>query len=169
MSYGAGFLAGQRITAAALNNAFVHTIEYDAITTATGTVTTVETVYITTASVTLVNGRAYKLTLDARVKSSVTGDTVQLRVRRTNISGTVLADSFRVYLDASGIDSDQASRIRFAANTTGADITGVLVATYVRASGTGNVSVDASGTTPAYLQVDDVGLAADYPGATAIV
>lgn len=168
MSYAGGILAGQRITAAALNNAFMHTTDFVPILATSAAFTTTEVVWLTSDSVTFTNGRAYEIMLVGRVISSVTADTVDLRVRKTNLAGIVLLESFRLPCTTANVSGPLGDRPNLVTNTTGADITAVLVATASRGSGTGRCNVVASAVTPAYLWITDIGLAADYPGATAV-
>jgi hypothetical protein len=163
----AGWLAGNKGTAQRLNDNSFFTLTYASIAANATAGTTTELVAITTASVTMRNGRAYRMTFKGLVQSSIAADTVTVRIRKTNISGTVYLDSMRIYIPVAAANAP----IYFSnicTNTSGADVTAVLVGTYIRASGTGNVLVAASATHVAFVHVEDVGLATDYSGATAI-
>jgi hypothetical protein len=158
---------GQRMTDARLRDNAPFTLAYAPLAANTATVTTTETVGITTPSVTLRNGRAYRITLKCLAQSSVSGDTVTVRVRKTDTSGTAYLDQIRQYIVANNANSP----VFFSntlTNTTGSDITAVLVATYVRASGTGNALIAASANNVAYVLVEDVGSADEYPAAQAL-
>lgn len=158
---------GMRITDERLNDAPPFTVEFASITANTATTTTTETVGITTAPITFRTGRAYRITLKCLAQSSVSGDNMVLRVRKTDTSGTAYIDQYRVQILAAAANMP----VYFSnvcANTTAADINAVLVATYLRNVGTGNVIIAASVNNVAFIHVEDLGDAADYPSATAI-
>lgn len=159
------WLAGQIVTAQRLLDNTPHTVSYTATTsTVTGTS---EMVYLTSSSFTLRNGRAYRITVSTLITGN-SADTARIFVKRTNVSGNVLFDTQRVAIPSSGSNG----RVTFenvASNSTGSDITDVLVATIQRASGTAaSVGTIASSTSPSYLQVEDIGANTDFPTATAI-
>jgi hypothetical protein len=158
---------GQKITAQRLIDNTPHTISYTSLTANTSTVTTTETVGFTSASVTFETGRAYRITLKCLAQSSIAADTVTVRVRKTNTSGTAYIDQVRVSIPAAGANAPVYFQ-NICTNSTSADVTAALVATYVRASGTGNALIAASTGNVAYMEVEDIGLAADFSGATAI-
>lgn len=161
------WLAGMKTTADRLNQFHARTISYTAITANTSTVTTVETVAITTPSITFQNGRAYRIIFKGLAQSDTAADSVIVRVRKTNTSGTAYVDQVRLYVVANNANSP----FYFAnicSNTTGADVTAALVGTYVRASGAGNVLIAASTNNVAYVLVEDIGSSDDYANATAI-
>ncbi len=165
-------LAGLRLTAAVWYDNVPHTITggYAATTVATSTPSgtpTQETAYLTSGSMTLRNGRAYRITVSTLI-TGTSPDTARMWVRRTNTSGSVLLDTQRIAIPSSG-SNGRVTWENIATNQSGADLTGVLVATIARASGSAAVvGTNASGTSPSYLQVEDIGLATDYPTATAI-
>lgn len=159
--------AGQRISADMLSYRPPYTVAYAPLAANTSTTTTTETVAITTGSITFENGRAYRITLKCLAQSSVSGDTVMLRVRKTNTSGTAFIDQNRKYIPANSANTP-CHFSNICSNTTGADITDVLVATYQRSSGTGNSLIAASAGNVAYILVEDVGPAGDYTSAQAI-
>ncbi|MFE3854607.1 hypothetical protein ACFXPN_26195 [Streptomyces griseorubiginosus] len=159
--------AGQRVTADMLSFRPPYTVAYAPLAANTSTTTTTEAVAITTPSITFKNGRAYRITLKCLAQSSVSGDTVTLRVRKTDTSGTAYLDQLRKYIPANGANTPEHFS-NIATNTTGSDVTAVLVATYQRASGTGNALIAASANNIAYVLVEDVGPAGDYSSAQAI-
>lgn len=162
------WLAGQKTTAQRLIDNTPHAISYTALTANSATTTTTEAVALTTGSVTFETGRAYRITLKCLVQSSVATDTVTVRVRKTNVSGDVYVEAPRVYTTFGG--GSQATYFdNICTNTTGADITAPLALCFVRTTGTGNVLIAATSTTHvAYVLVEDIGLAADFPSARAI-
>jgi hypothetical protein len=160
-------LAGQRITQQRLTDSMQRVIEYAPITANTGTTTTTEAIAITSAALTFRTGRAYRIALRGLAQSSAGGDTMTLKVRKTNTSGTVYLESFRLYIPVNGTNVDYYSS-QICTNTTGADVSAPLVATYLRNSGGGNVLVAASATHVSYIRVEDIGLASDFPSAVAI-
>ncbi|GGW41396.1 hypothetical protein [Streptomyces xantholiticus] len=161
-------LAGQLITADMWNRRAPVLKNYTPITANSSNTTTVETVAITTASVTFETGRAYRVILRGLGQSSVAEDTMTMRVRKTNTSGQVLLESFRIYIPAGGVNVDYYSA-QVCTNTTGADVSAALVGTYVRNTGTGNCFMAASATHVSYIQVEDIGPASDFPSAVAII
>jgi hypothetical protein len=161
------WLAGMKITAQRLIDFTPHTVEYQSLTANATAVTTTETVALTTGSVVFETGRAYRFTIKGLYQSSVAADQVQVRIRKTNTSGTTYVDSFRLYCPAAG-GNTAFYLSNIGVNTSGADITAVVVGTYVRSAGTGNVLIAASATNPAYIEVEDIGDASDFSGATAI-
>lgn len=168
MSNGSLFTAGQRITAAALNNAFPHLVDYVATASSSGTFTTVETVILTSDSITFVKGRAYQVIFFSIGVSTIAADQLTLAVKKTNTSGLQVAVADRLVVPANNQTAQPIPAVNYISNTTGADITAVLVGTAVRRAGTGTCSTFASTSSPTYLLVNDVGLASDYPGAVAI-
>jgi len=159
-------LAGMRATADRMNDAFTRTIAYAAITSNSSTTTTTEAVAITTPSFTMRNGRAFIVKAKCLYTSSVAGDHATIRVRRTNTSGSTILDSQRLVVPSSGNSLFYAENVF--TNTTGSDLTSVMVLNYVRANGSGNVSVPASSAQVAFLMIQDIGLATDYTSATSI-
>lgn len=160
-------LAGMRGTADRINQAFPRTLAYQAITANTGTTTTTETIAITTPSFTLRTGRAFIVKAKALYTSSVAADHVTIRVRRTNVAGSPVLDSQRLVVPAAGNSLFYAENVFV--NTTGSDLTGVMVLNFLRAAtGTGNVSLAASSSQVAFLMIQDIGLATDYPSATSV-
>lgn len=163
-------LAGQLITADMWNRRAPVLKSYSAINANTSTTTTTEVTAITTPSITFESGRAYRITYKGLVNSSVSGDTVRLRVHRTDNAGTTCIDSMNSGVaPINGADGNGLFNFdNVITNTTGADITAPLIGTYNRQSGTGNVRLAASATHAAYIEVWDVGPASDFPGATAL-
>jgi len=161
------WLAGQDVTVDRLNDNHPRTIAYAGITANTATTTTVEVVAITTPTFTMRNNRAFRCTAKALINSSVAADSSTIRIRRTNVSGATLLDTQRIYNVIATANSLCYAQNIFT-NTTGSDITDVLVLDYLRASGTGNVLIAASAGQVAYIEVEDIGVASDFPSATAI-
>lgn len=114
-------------------------------------ITTTET---TIASVTasLVAGRVYKVCLIGGVDASVAGDTCDARLRQDSSAGTEMQLRRVDLKDITGRWPVELEA-EYTAVATGNK---TFVATYVRASGTGNVIRVASGTIPTYLYVDYV-------------
>ncbi|MEW2635270.1 hypothetical protein AB0903_27400 [Streptomyces sp. NPDC048389] len=162
--------AGQRITAERWNSRAPVLKNYTAINANTSTTTTTEVTAITTPSLTFETGRAYRITYKGLVNSSVSGDTVRLRVHLTDNAGITCIDSMNS--GVAPINGNGGNGLfnfdNIVTNTTGADITEPLIGTYNRQSGSGNVLIAASATHAAYLEVWDVGPASDFPGATAL-
>lgn len=162
------WLAGQEVTSDRLNNNTTFTVLYAGITANTATTTTVEAVAITGGSITLRSNRAYRFTAKALIQSSVAADTVTIRIRKTDVSGTTYLDTQRIYIPVAGSNVLCCAE-NICTNTTGADVVAsAIVLDYFRASGTGNVLVAGSASQVAYVHVEDIGVATDYPNATAI-
>lgn len=161
-----GWLAGNRITAERLRDNAQNTVSYDSLTTNSGTFTTTETIVLTTQTVEFRNDRAYRVSIRLLANSSVAGDRLTVRVRETDATGTAYIDQEVIYLPTTGNQPTNAAQI--VANATGSDINQVLVLTGQRISGTGNITIAASTNNVAYIQVEDIGDASDYPGARAV-
>lgn len=134
----------------------------------TSTVTTTETVAITTGSINFLAGRAYRIIIKGLAQSSVAADRVQLKVRKTNTSGAIYLDTMSALVipaNTTNVMYYLGNEIR---NLTASTITATLVMTYVRQSGTGNARIAADATNPAYVEVEDIGLASAYTDAVAM-
>ncbi|WP_405856114.1 hypothetical protein OG407_07195 [Streptomyces sp. NBC_01515] len=162
------WLSGMRVTADRLNDNTPHTVNYTSITANTPNNTGTEAVALTTASITFRAGRAYRITFKGLAQSSVANDQVTVRVRKTNTSGDVYVDSFRIPIPTAG-GNFPFYLANICANTGTSDVTAVLVGTYVRLSGTGNTVLAATTTHVCYVEVEDIGDAGDFAGARAIV
>lgn len=162
--------SGQRLTAQLLSDNSRHLIPggYAANASTTTTLSTgAEIVFASTGSVTLRNGRAYEFTVSALVMAN-SADRARIFVKRTSTTGPVLLDTQQIAADLSA-SNGRKGYTNIATNQTGADITGVVVATIQRSSGTTTtVSAAASSTSPAYFEIEDIGPATDYPSATPI-
>jgi hypothetical protein len=158
--------AGQTISVQTLLDNTPHSVSYTSNAVGSGGVTS-ETVFITSSSFTMRNGRAYRVEIKGLLMGT-SPDTARLWVRRTNVTGTPLLDTQRVAIPSSG-SNGQVGFFNTCSNSTGSDITDVVVWTLARGSGSAaTVSIPASSTSPAYLEVCDIGAATEYPNATAI-
>lgn len=164
-------LAGQRITSTRENDNSARTINYTAISAATSATTSnTLQVGITTSSMTFRNGRAFRLTLKGAAVGNATAIHAQYTVNRTTVAGMTLLDSSRIPLGTiSGSYGFYFQNVFV--NSSGADITDVLVAGYraVAGSGTGSVAIGATGQQPSFIMVEDLGVASDYPSASSLV
>lgn len=160
------WLAGNRITAERLRDNAPRIVSFDVLTSNVGTFTTTETVALTTQTVEFRNNRAYRVSARLLANSSVAGDRVTVRVRETDLTGTTYIDQEVIYLPTTGNQPTNTAQI--ISNTTGADISQVLVLTGQRISGTGNITIAASTNNVAYVMVEDLGDAGDFPGARAV-
>lgn len=134
---------------------------YGAISATTGTASA-ETVYITKAGVVFRQGRAYRITIKGFFSSSVANDRIQLRVRKTNVAGTVYLNT-GIGPTTPAVSTSTAFYFQnICRNTSGGDLTQTLVATFQRQAGTGNLAVAAGASDPAYLHVEDIGAAGDF-------
>jgi hypothetical protein len=128
---------------------------------------TTELVAITLASDTYLAGRAYELHIKMFVSSTVAADQVGVRVHKTNTAGTTYLD-----VESSGRIATANENYWLECSNVmavgGSNVTAAMVLSYFRRSGTGNCRLVASATNPAFIEIRDVGLAADYPGATTL-
>ncbi|MFJ9382094.1 hypothetical protein [Streptomyces sp. NPDC101455] len=161
------WLSGMRTTADRLNDNTPRTINYTPITANTATNTGTEAVALTTPSITFRTGRAYRITFKGLAQSSVANDQLTVRVHKTNTAGDIYVDSFRIVVPTvNGNTPFYLANI--CANTSGADVSAVLVGTYLRLSGTGNALLAATTSHVCYIEVEDIGDAADFAGARPI-
>jgi len=142
------FTAGAVLTSAQQNR-FPRGVMAYASVTATDSSVTAEEVQITTASFTAVANRYYKITYFEPGFGSSTAAAMTMRVRQTNISGTVLQSAV-VY--NTGVQQAQGHLVAYATFAAGSV---VLVATLQNSAGTG--SANRSATAIAFLSVEDIG------------
>jgi hypothetical protein len=106
------------------------------------------------ASVTapLVSGRTYRVRFHGQFQSSVSGDRVFVRMRQNDISGSTINVTLLI-ITASASSPGWATTLEaeFVATSTGNK---TFVVTGLRASGTGNINLEASGSWPTFLYVD---------------
>lgn len=164
----AGWLAGQKITAGRENDNAPFTVNFTTITAASTTTTGPETIAMTTPNLTFRNNRAYRITYKGGLATNTGNQQGTVLVRKTNLTGAAYITGFRMFLPASGTIPFYLGNV--CTNTSGADITAVLVGTFALTvavtSGVVNIAASASG--PCYIHVEDIGLASDYAGATAL-
>lgn len=142
--------AGDPISAADVNIRVQTTTRVSDTSTVTTTETTADSV-----TATLVNGRRYRVRWIVGYNSSVADDTVFLRIREDSSSGTQMA----IYRGHNHLSNGGGSRwvANFEAEyTASASASKTFVGTYVRASGTGNVSVVAGATYPTLLYIERI-------------
>lgn len=123
---------------------------------------TAETITLTGAVMTFMNGRAYRVIWTQRLDHSA-AQTAVVRVRKTNIAGTQLSFWQAQVLGAVGVNYYYELVIKRVA---GSDLSDNIVLTLSTAAGTvtGRGAVD----TVRYLEVWDAGLASEFPNAIAI-
>ncbi|MBW5252041.1 hypothetical protein JGS39_24080 [Streptomyces sp. P01-B04] len=142
--------------------------DFAAITASAPTVTTTETVGITSGTTTFMNGRAYEVSVRAWVQSTIASDTVQTRLRKTNATGQQLFDTFRTALINGANTQSSIQYSTIIRNVSGAAIVAELAVTYFRASGTGNVLLGGNAVNPSWIRIKDIGPATDYPSTVAL-
>ncbi|MEU1863694.1 hypothetical protein [Streptomyces gardneri] len=132
----------------------------------TATASTTDLVAVALPSATYLAGRAYRVGIKCFVSSTVANDEVAIRVRKGTATGSVLLD-----IEATGtvIRANQNYWVQCSniVAVGASNITDALAMTYCRRNGTGNVRVVAAAVNPAFIHVEDVGLASGHPGATA--
>lgn len=142
---------------------------FEATQTSSATTTTTELAVLTTDNITFRAGRAYRIIYHGLLVSSVANDVVRARVWLHAIGGGAggvsLVDSINAYVIPVANIQVLADFQQICVNNTGSDITDILIGTIIRGSGTGNVQLVANANNPAWLEVEDIGSADDYPGA----
>lgn len=131
-----------------------------------------EAVAFSSGTISFRDGRAYMLTMKGLVRGDRTGGaaTAEIRVRKgTTTAGMELLRSREIYCHT----KDRSYPYYFSfvvANTTGATVATQICTTYQNVTGTtpGNVQLVATSTEPAYMLVEDVGIASDYTDARQI-
>lgn len=110
---------------------------------------TAETV-VQSITVALVSGRTYKISYAGSLQSSVAADSARSRIREDSVSGTEMQNR-RVACPNinAGFSADAEAEY-----TAAATANKTFVVTGERATGTGNISAAATGTTPTYLYVE---------------
>lgn len=134
------------------------------ITAAGTTFAATETVLMSTGSITFTNNRAYRVSVWTLL-SAAADNYALLRLRKgTTIAGTAYKNQIRVNnLQTSG--SAAGISVSFIiTNTSGADISTAVSLTGIQGSVAQTWTVTASATDVTTLHVEDVGLAADWPG-----
>lgn len=125
-----------------------------------GAPATANTVYLTTAPISFLPGRAYRIVVKGHAVSSVAGDSVRIRVFKNSVS---ILDSFGALEIHSAAGSSGFHYETIVRNLTSNVVTGPLELTYARNTGTGNVFIGGSAQNPSYVRTHDVGPADAYP------
>ncbi|MFC8008649.1 phage tail protein [Streptomyces cinereoruber] len=143
---------------------------FQAIQTNTATTTTTEIAAITTPTLVFEAGRAYRISYHGLLLSTVANDIVRCRIWRGSIGvgGVSLVDTINAYPIPLANQHVLMDTAQVVTNTTGSNISAVLIGTVLRTAGTGNVQIVANANNPAWLHVEDIGLATDYPSARAV-
>lgn len=127
-----------------------------------------EVVAVTSPNIDFEVGRAYRITLHYQGSGNTANDYIGFRLRRTNVAGNSLFDSLQTHrlLTANAIVNGETSQIVY--NNTGATLSTVIVGTVYRGAGAGNVQMFANAANPVWIEVEDIGEAADYPNRKAL-
>ena len=158
-------LAGAIIKASDINNAGMAWINGTGTTAASGAIGATETVILTLPSFTYKANVAYSMIVSGGVSVSVANNTPLFRFRKTNTSGQVF-DQWREPVIAAATSQRLSYLTYFVVGA--ADVTAVIVLT-ATGSGAYNVTMQASATTPATLNVFRAGDASAYPNSVALV
>jgi hypothetical protein len=142
------------------------TIAYTALTTSSTAVSS-ETVAITLPSITFRNDRAYKITYRGGLIANLGNQQLSVSVRKANATGNQYINGYRIFATAGGTVPFTLSDVFV--NTSGANITEVLVGTVFVVAGGGTVQLSGNTNTPSYLMVEDVGIPSLYPNAPTLV
>lgn len=163
------FLGGEKLTVDRLNTGELAT--FAAITAnATAVNSTTEQAIITTPSVKLKTGRAYRFELRGLIQHATASatDVVVFRLWRTaHTTGTIIRTlgDIAVYNGTSANRNNVVDLSHIGANDTGADINDVIVASYVWDVGsTRTFTFAASAASPGTLAIYDIGPSSAYPG-----
>jgi hypothetical protein len=151
--------AGQIIRASDMNRVVAY-----ATLTANSSTTTTEMIVMTVGQASYQTGRAYRTTIKGLVNSSVANDTVTCRVRKTNISGQTVLNTFATKCITTAENWPVYFQGYFTPTT---NFTDAFCATIDRRTGTGNILMAASATEHvAYLLIEDMGSGSldSYPG-----
>lgn len=144
------------------------TIAYTAVSIPTpGVAVSSETVAITLPSITFRNDRAYRITYRGGLIASTASQQLSAAVRKTNVAGNLYINGFRIFAPAGGTVPFMLSDI--VVNTSGGNLTQVLVGTVFVVAGGGTVQLSGSAGNPSYLMVEDVGIPSLYPSAPTLV
>lgn len=129
--------------------------------------TNVETAHVTTPAFDFLVGRAYRITYHYQGSGDTANDHVGFRIRRGTALGNSLFDSLRTHrLSVAGaIVNGESSQI--VSNQTGSTLNTAIVGTYYLI-GTGLIQGFANAANPVWITVEDIGVAADYPGIKAL-
>lgn len=133
-----------------------------AVVTSNSSTTTAELQVITSGSLDWFAGRVYRITFHFQGQSSVGGDQIGFRIRKTNTSGNSLYDSLRTFQTpaAAAIINGEGTQLV----TPTSDVTTNVIGSIYRANGTGNVNSFANAANPVWLTVQDVGNVDDFTG-----
>jgi hypothetical protein len=119
------------------------------VTANSATITTTETTVMTVVAA-VVAGRIYRITADIAFTLSVANDTFFTRIREDSVTGNQLQNR-RSSKDSTSALMTHHLEVEYTADVT-EDKT--IELTFVRSTGTGNISLSAAAASPAYLYVD---------------
>lgn len=127
-----------------------------------------EQAVVTTGAIDFEVNRAYRITYHYQGQGNTAADGIGFRLRRGSLLGTSLFDSLATHevRAVNSIVNGETSQIVF--NNTGALLSTAIIGSVYRQSGAGNVLGFANAANPVWLLVEDIGLAADYPGIKAL-
>jgi hypothetical protein len=128
-------------------------LDRDSLTATTANVTSVETV-VMTVTADLIAGQTYKIITWGRYDVSVNGDDPFIRIKEDGTSGTQLQGDVWDIPDQAHAWSKTLTGFYTAAS----DETKSFVHTIVRNTGTGNLTIAASSSVPAYMELWLTGL-----------
>lgn len=137
-----------------------------ASTSLTGNVTfaATETAILTLPSMTFVTGRAYRVKVWGLHQYPTTNNYALYRLRKTNTAGTIYKDQIRLGALPVTATNTPVQIDTVLTNTTGANVTAVVLLTGTQGSVAQTWTFAASGGNVAYMTVEDIGDAADWPG-----
>lgn len=140
----------------------------DSVATPVATATSTTHVAILSVTATLRNGRAFRVTVHGLTDSSI-AQPVFHAVFRNNVTGSrIVSLGFPRVLNANTALPEPLTHTGLVKNASGADITDTWIWSFGLQSGTTAVDLTTAGNSPAYLLIEDIGAASDYPNATQV-
>jgi hypothetical protein len=128
---------------------------------------TTETAVLTSGTRNYIAGRAYRVTMAGGIQASAVPNYAQFRLRKTNAVGQDLGEFFRYPIVATGVPYGAHGTRSFKVGATTVSAALCLTMAY---GGVGTVTHRAIATaSPRYFQVEDIGIASDFPNLPTLV
>lgn len=153
------YVAGARLRASYMAPQRVWTVT----TTSNSAGITVEAITDTSPSTVYRNGGAWRLTYRSRVTAATANQLFGQAIRDTNIAGFIRMSTAFTPVITTSANATWVHWEHIIANSSGSDVTRVLVATGISTSGA--MTLTASSVFPRYWTCDYIGLADDFPEA----
>lgn len=124
-----------------------------------------ETVVLTLPATTYIAGRAYRATVHAGVSGNTAGALADMRLRKTNAAGAILAELYRTELNTNGPVHAQHATCEFVVGAN--DVTATLVLTISASAGT--VTQFGNATSARTITIEDIGSAAQVTSTVTVL